>query len=110
MNTVIGIGVDVLHMIIGIYIVVGCFLPKWTLKYHIAIILFVLIQFRITNNKCVLSMLQDSIQYQTKTAPVPFIKRIFSYAGVHMSTTTTLNLVYGVLTLAALISCGRLLQ
>ena len=110
MNTVIGNGVDVLHMIIGIYIVVGCFLPTWTLKYHIAIILFVLIQFRITNNKCVLTMVLDSIQYNSATVPVPFIRRMFSYAGVHMSTTTTLNLVYGVLTLAALISCGRLLQ
>jgi hypothetical protein len=106
----IGIGLDVLHAIIGIYIVVGCFLPKWTLKYHIAIILFVLIQFRITNNKCVLTIMQDSIQYKSATVPVPFIKRMFSYVGIPMSNTTVRNLVYGVLTVSALISCGRLLQ
>jgi hypothetical protein len=106
----IGIGLDVLHVIVGIYIVVGCFLPRWTLKYHIALILLVLIQFRITNNKCVLTMLQDSIQYTSATVPVPFIKHVFSYAGIPISTATALNLVYGVLTVSALITCGRLLQ
>ena len=77
--------VYVVHFIICVVLIFGCFLPKQYLIYHILLFLIVSIQFQFTGNKCILTHAEDELRSRPSSyteGESPFFGRMFSLLGI----------------------------
>lgn len=89
--------VYVIHFAICMFMWFGCLLPKQFLIYHMVIILLVDIQFIITDNKCVLTVIEDDLRNRPSSyaeGESPFFGRMFSFLGITDSNELS-NLIAG---------------
>jgi hypothetical protein len=69
------------HVAICLFLWFGCLLPTRFLVYHMVVILLIQIQFIITDNKCVLTVLEDDLRKRPSSYSTggesPFFGSIF---------------------------------
>jgi Protein of Unknown function (DUF2784). len=78
--------VYVVHFVICMFLWFGCLLPSRFLVYHMVVILLIDIQFILTDDKCVLTVLEDDLRNRPSSYSTggesPFFGRIFSFLGI----------------------------
>jgi len=98
------------HVILFLFTVFGCLLPKRFLIYHILVVCISFILRLFTGNKCVVSMLEDKLSgqpsnYDYKT---PFLTHLGSLMGFHVEPQHSITITESITVVPFIISCVRL--
>jgi hypothetical protein len=103
--------INVVHYIVVFLLWFGCFFPKRFLMCHIILIVVVQLHFVVTNNRCILTVWEDSLRgvpSSYDTSDSPFLRGILTSLGINHQNIDDIYIAQIPTILALSISCIRL--